>query len=99
MPVSEWSKLCGLAVLLCGSQDAFRKQANILKRLVKQYGAKDVEVMLQGAQVLGWRDLVSLGSKEGTGRRWATSAYWDRQKRAPAETLESVAQTLKARGF
>lgn len=91
--------LCGLAVQLCGSQEAFRKQANVLKRLVKQYGAKDVEVMLKGAQVLGWRDLVSLGSKEGTGRRWATSAYWHQQKRAPAETLESVAATLKARGF
>lgn len=91
--------MCGLAVKICGGQDAFRKQANVLKRLVKQYGAKDVEIMLKGAQVLGWRDLVSLGSKEGTGRRWATTAYWHRQKQAPPATLESLGALFKARGL
>ena len=96
----SWKHLCGLAVNLCGGQEQFRKQANILRRLVKMYGLHDVEVMVRGAALLGWKDLRGLYSKEGIGRRWAQTAYWNREKRAPAkQTLESVAATLKARGF
>ena len=92
--MSDWKKLCGIAVKICGSQEAFKKEAAILKRLVRQYGAGDVEVMLKGAQVLKWRSLTSLGSKEGLGRRWAVEAYWrehnaQRKWKAP-ERLKSV---------
>jgi hypothetical protein len=95
MPVNEkWRHLCGLAVTLCGSQAAFRKEAAILKRLVKRHGAEDVETMLKGAQVLGWRTLTSLGSKDGLGRRWATEAYWraqnERKKWTPPERLKAI---------
>lgn len=91
--------MCGLAVQLCGSQERFRKEANILRRLVQRFGATEVERMILGAQQLQWDSLRSLGSKDGLGRRWALEAHWQRMKRVPMDTLESVAQTLKARGF
>lgn len=94
-----WPQLCGLAVQLCGGQSGFQPQARILARLVKQFGAQDVERMIRGAMALGWRDLKSIGSKDGLGRRWSLERYWQDQKKTPVETLESVAQTLKARGF
>ena len=77
-----------------------RRNGSILKQLWKRYGPQEVEVMVKGAALLGWKDLRGLWSKEGIGRRWAQTAYWNREKRAPAkQTLESVAATLKARGF
>lgn len=76
------------------------RNGSILKQLWKRYGPDEVEVMVRGAALLGWKDLRGLWSKEGIGRRWATTKYWESQNRAPAKvTLESVAQTLKARGF
>jgi hypothetical protein len=77
-----------------------RRNGSILKQLWKRYGPQEVEVMVKGAALLGWKDLRGLWSKEGIGRRWAQTAYWNREKKAPAkQTLESVAATLKARGF
>lgn len=76
-----------------------RRNGSILKQLWKRFGPDEVEIMVKGAALLGWKDLRGLYAKEGIGRRWAQTAYWHQQKRAPAETLESVAQTLKARGF
>lgn len=98
---AEWKMLCGLAVALVGGQAQFRIEARILKRLVLGYGAHDVECMIRGAQQLGWNTLRSLGSKDGLGRRWALEAYWQaqNQNRSAGKQLESVAQTLKARGF
>ena len=95
---AEWRRLCGKAVQIVGSQDAFRKEANILKRLVKQFGASEAERMLAGARLLGWRSLRSLGSKDGLGRRWALARYWQSENRKP-DRLASVAQVLKAKGF
>lgn len=93
-----WKRLCGKAVALVGSQDAFRKEARILQRLVKQFGPDDVERMLLGAQLLGWDSLKSLGSAEGLGRRWALSAFWQSENKQP-DRLASVAAVLKAKGF
>ena len=79
---------------------ALPRNGSIVKQLWKRYGPSEVEVMVKGAALLGWKDLRGLWSKEGIGRRWAQTAYWNREKRAPAkQTLESVAATLKARGF
>lgn len=86
-------RLCGLAVELCGSQVAFKREAAILKRLVKKFGAQEVEHMLRGAKYLGWNTLRSLGSAEGLGRRWAVEAYWQREKRRdwkPPEALREI---------
>lgn len=77
-----------------------RRNGSILKQLWKRYGPNEVEVMVRGAAQLGWKDLRGLWSKEGIGRRWAQAAYWQRENKAPAKhSLESVAATLKARGF
>lgn len=79
----EWKRLCGLAVQLCGSQEKFRRESAILKRLVRQYGAEDVERMIRGAQKLGWNSLLSLGSAEGLGRRMAIQQFWKAGDKAP----------------
>jgi hypothetical protein len=91
----QWRALCGLALQLVGSQEKFRRESNCLKRLVKQYGAKEVSYMLRGAILLKWNSLLSLGSAEGSGRRKAREAFWNSQKKAPAKLPESVRTILK----
>lgn len=87
MTEPAWGKLCQLAVQLCGGQAQFKREANILRRLTKQYGPGEVEKMLRGAMKLGWKSLISLGSKEGSGRRMAIEAYWKATKREKAPEL------------
>jgi hypothetical protein len=90
-----WRHLCGLAVELCGSQENFRPQARILKRLAQQYGPERVEHMLRGAIALRWDSLVSLGSADGLGRRMAEKAYWTEQNKGPMpESLKSIFRRL-----
>lgn len=92
--VENWKRLCGKAVALCGSQDAFRKEARILQRLVKQFGPDEVEHMLAGARLLGWSSLRSLGSKDGLGRRWALAKFWETENHKPAKTPERLKAIL-----
>jgi hypothetical protein len=72
-----------------------KRNGSILRQLWKRYGPSEVEVMVKGAAQLGWKDLRGLYSKEGIGRRWASSAYWNTQKRAPGRLPESVRTVLK----
>ena len=74
--------MAGLAVKLVGSQEAFRRECAILKRVVKKYGPLETERCLIGAQLLGWTSLRSLGSADGLGRRIASARFWDSQKGA-----------------
>ena len=76
-----------------------KRNGSILKQLWKRYGPSEVEVLVKGAVLLGWKDLRGLWSKEGVGRRWAQTAYWQHEKRAPAQTLESLGTIFKARGL
>lgn len=92
----EWRRLCGLAVELCGSQEKFRRESAVLKRLVKQYGSEDVERMLRGAKKLGWTSLLSLGSAEGLGRRMAIQQFWKAAEKEPV--AESVRDIFKGWG-
>ena len=85
--------MCGWAVQLCGGQEQFRREAAILKRLVKKFGPQDVEYMLKGALHLKWNTLRSLGSAEGLGRRWALEAYYQSEKKRdwrPPYSLRSI---------
>ena len=93
-----WKRLCGKAVQLCGSQDAFRKEANVLKRLVKQFGSSEAERMLAGARLLGWTSLRSLGSKDGLGRRWALAKFWEQENHTPTKLPERVRAILRSLG-
>lgn len=77
-----------------------RRNGSILKQLWKRYGPDEVEVMVKGAALLGWKDLRGLWSKEGIGRRWGMQKYWESQRRAPArQQLESLGSVFKARGL
>jgi len=76
-----------------------KRNGSILRQLWKRYGPSEVEVMVKGAAQLGWKDLRGLYSKEGIGRRWAQSAYWNQEKRAPAKTLNSLGDIFKAKGL
>lgn len=77
------------------------RNGSICKALIRKYGADEVEVMVQGAAQLGWKDLRALNAAEGVGRRWATAAYWQRVNTAerPRERLEGIAQVMRSRGL
>lgn len=80
---------------MLGSQDQFKREANILRRLAKQYGPVRTEYMLRGAIAMHWTSLVSLGSKDGLGRRIAEKKYWDSQKTAPLpESAKSIIRRM-----
>jgi hypothetical protein len=91
----QWRALCGLALQLVGSQEKFRRESNCLKRLVKQYGAKEVSYMLRGALLLKWNSLLSLGSAEGSGRRMAREAYFATFKKGPAKLPEDLKAIMR----
>ena len=95
--MSEWTRLCGLAIKVCG-QEMFRREARILSRLVKKFGPLETERCLIGAQLMGWTSLRSLGSADGLGRRMASAKFWESEKRAP-QRLESLGAILKQRGL
>jgi hypothetical protein len=98
--MSDWTKLAGIAVQFLGSQEAFKKEANILKRLVGRFGPLEVERMIQGAKMLGFKSLVGLNSADGLGRRLALAKFWESENKRPTRgSLESLAATLKSRGF
>jgi hypothetical protein len=78
-----WRRLCGLGVAICGSQEKFRRESNVLRRLVVRFGPSEVEHMLHGAKTLGWNSLIGLGGADGLGRRWALQAHWQAQKQGP----------------
>lgn len=95
----SWKKLVVMSIKLLGSTEVFQKhEAHILKRLVKQYGAPEVEKMLAGATLLGWHSLRSLGSAEGLGRRMAIQRYWQDQNKRPAKLPERVKAILRTMG-
>ena len=94
---AAWKHLCGLAVQLTGSQEKFRKEANVLKRLVRKYGPRDVEYALRGALHLKWTSLLSIGGVESVGWRWALEAGLQSEKRKdwrPPESLRSILAKL-----
>ena len=95
--MSEWTRLVGLAVKICG-QETFQKEAAILKRLVQKFGPLETERCLIGAQLMGWTSLRSLGSADGLGRRMASAKFWESEKRAPAR-LESLGAILRQKGL
>jgi len=98
MDTTSWRRLCGLAVQLCGSQAKFKTEANILKRLVQQFGPSETERFLRGAQLMRWTSLTSLGSADGLGRRMALSRYWQDYNKQPSQ-IESLAKSLKRMGL
>jgi len=93
-----WRRLWELAEVMLGSLELLKTECAILARLYRRFGAPDVERMLQGAMLMRWSSLTSLGSADGLGRRMALAAYWQRENKAP-DRLASVAQVLKAKGF
>ena len=98
--MSDWTKLAGQAVQLCGGQQNFRKEAAVLKRLVTRFGTEDVERMMAGAKLLGWRSLLGLNSADGLGRRMALSKFWESENKKPARgTLESLGNAFKRLGL
>jgi len=90
-----WRTLCGLAVQLVGSQESFKKQSNILKRLFTRYGPEETERFLRGALLLRWSSLTGLGSADGLGRRMALAAWWQSQNSRKANLPESLGSILR----
>lgn len=80
---------------LCGGQSEFKKEATILKRLVKKFGSQEVEYMLKGAHALGWTSLRGLSGPEGIGRQWALQKYWASVNRKAQPLPDSVKDVLR----
>lgn len=96
--MNAWGRLYGIALGYVGSEEALKGERHILKRLFVKFGPEDVERMIRGAQLLGWRSLVSLGSKEGVGRRWALEAYWRTQNQRGVRMPEIIKQVMREAG-
>lgn len=77
------------------------RNGSVVKQLLKKWGPRDVEAMVKGAALLGWKDLRAINAADGVGRRWSQAAYWSHENTAarPRERLEGIAQVLKARGL
>ena len=93
-----WPEWMGYLRQHFGREDLVRN-ASILKALLKKWRPDEVEVMVTGAQLLGWKSLLALNAAEGVGRRMAQARYWDSQKRAPGRTLESLGDIFRAKGL
>lgn len=71
------------------------RNLSIAKRLVDRWGYREAGTLIAGAAQLGWRDLRALNTVEGIGQRLARTAYWNRQKRAPAaESLKEILREM-----
>ena len=92
--MSDWSRICGHAVAFLGTQEQFKRESNVLKRLVVKFGPLEVERMIAGATLLGWRSLLSLGSADGLGRRMALAKYWQSKNAHPAKIPERLKSIL-----
>jgi len=72
------------------------RNLSIASQLTKKWGVEEVSRLVQGAFLLGWKDLRGLNANGGIGLRWAREAYWrhenERAKWAPPESLK---ETLK----
>lgn len=98
---TEWRNLKELAIRLCGSLEKFRLEDKLLVGLVSRFGPSQTEAMLQGALLLGWHTMKSLGSVEGTARAWAQERYWheanQRPVKLPAPMRSALLKYLEAR--
>lgn len=76
-----------------------RRNCSVALALCRKWGLEEAEVLIRGAQFLGWKDIISLNAKEGIGRRWAHAAYWAHQNASPGPSLEAVGQMLRKAGI
>lgn len=93
-----WRRLWELAEVMLGSPEVLKTECAILSRLYRRFGAPDVERMLQGAMLMRWSSLTSLGSADGLGRRMALTRYWQEQQKHPAKLPERVRAILRTMG-
>ncbi len=70
------------------------RNGSILKALWKKWPEREVEAMVRGAALLGWKDLRTVNSAEGLGRRMAMAKYWETENRKPAKLPERVKSIL-----
>jgi hypothetical protein len=72
-----------------------RRNGSVLKALVQRWGLAETEVLVRGAHLLGWRDLISLNAQAGIGRRWAHAAWFAAQNKRAAPYPARVRQILR----
>lgn len=70
------------------------RDASIVKNLWRRFDGREIEAMIRGAHLLGWRTLRGLNSNDGLGRRWAQAAWWQHVNQRPRTRL-MVPQPLK----
>lgn len=81
-------------------RESMPRNGSIVKALWRRFPEIEVEAMVRGAKILGFSDLRIINGEAGEGRRNCISAYYRNLQAKPArQQLESLAATLKARGF
>jgi hypothetical protein len=91
-----------LAVFVKGHFPGFPVERNlsIVKRLVKRYGVEVIGQAVEGAALLGWKDLRGLNGPDGVGLRWARTKYWatqnERGRWTPPQRLKGIFRELGA---
>lgn len=75
------------------------RNGSMLRNLYRRFREDEVEAMVKGAKLLGWRDLRAIHAKDGLGRRWAMQRFWDGEKRAHPTTLKALGDILHQRGL
>jgi hypothetical protein len=57
------------------------RNLSIAKQLGKKWGLEETSRLIEGAALLGWKDLRGLQADGGIGLRWARERYWREQNR------------------
>ncbi len=76
-------------------QGDVRRNGSVAKALVSKWGLEETEVLVRGAHLLGWKDLIVLNAKEGIGRRWAHAAWFAQQNKQGGPLPDSIKQIMR----
>jgi len=97
--MSPWNALAGFVREHFHGELSVERNLSIAARLVKRWGIVETSHVVEGAALLGWKDLRGLNGPDGIGFRWAKEAYWrDRNKRQNWKPPEPLKQIFKEMG-
>jgi len=72
------------------------RNLSIAKALVRRWGLEEASQLVEGARLLGWRDLRGLQAEGGIGLRWARARYWQENNRRGQRVPEGLRDVLRS---
>ena len=61
---------------------SLERNLSICKQLTRKWGLEQTSQVVEGAALLGWKDLRGLNGGDAIGFRWAREAYWRERNRS-----------------